>query len=251
MCFYVIILEYKLITIEQKVIIMKKLGLMGGFGQESTIAFYRGVTDRIKEKLGDECMPDITIESMSIFEVLDLCEHGRYAPVADYLTDGMRNLDRAGCDIIAMAGVTPHIVFPEVEAHTNKTMISMVDTACDAAAADGYRKVGLIGTLPTMDGTFMQWAFGARRIEIVTPDEEDKLEIDRIIRYELEQGIVKPESKKFIQDVVARIDEKNDIEAILLGATEFSLIFGEKEFVVPTIDMMRTQIDKLADLIIE
>ena len=65
---------------------MKKLGLMGGFGQESTIAFYRGIVDRVKERLGDECMPDITIESMSIFEVLDLCEHGRYAPVADYLT---------------------------------------------------------------------------------------------------------------------------------------------------------------------
>ena len=230
---------------------MKKLGLMGGFGQESTIAFYRGITDRVKERLGEECMPDITIESMSIFEVLDLCEHGRYAPVADYLTEGMRNLDKAGCDIIAMAGVTPHIVFPEVEAHTNKTMVSMVDTACDAAAKDGYRKVGLIGTLPTMDGTFMQWAFGARRIEIATPDEEDKLEIDRIIRNELEQGFVKPESKKFIQEVVSRIDEKNDIEAILLGATEFSLIFGEKDFVVPTIDMMRTQIDKLADMIIE
>ncbi len=230
---------------------MKKLGLMGGFGQESTIAFYRGVTDRVKQKLGDECMPDITIESMSIFEVLDLCEHGRYAPVADYLTDGMRNLDKAGCDIIAMAGVTPHIVFPEVEAHTNKVMVSMVDTACAAAAADGYEKVGLIGTLPTMDGTFMQWAFGANRIEIVTPEEEDKLEIERIIRKELQQGIVRSESKKFIQDVVRRIDEKNDIEAILLGATEFSLIFGEKDFVVPTIDMMRTQIDKLADMIIE
>ena len=230
---------------------MKKLGLMGGFGQESTIAFYRGVTDRVKERLGDECMPDITIESMSIFEVLDLCEHGRYAPVADYLTDGMRNLDRAGCDIISMAGVTPHIVFPEVEAHTNKEMISMVDTACEAAAADGYRKVGLSGTLPTMDGTFMQWAFGAKRIETVTPDEEDKLAIDKIIRNELEQGIVRPESKRFIQDVVKRLDDKNDIEAVLLGATEFSLIFGEKDFVVPTIDMMRTQIDKLADMIIE
>ena len=95
---------------------MKKLGLMGGFGQESTIAFYRGIVDRIKERLGEECMPDITIESMSIFEVLDLCEHGRYAPVADYLTDGMRALDVAGCDIIDMAGVTPDIVFPEVEA---------------------------------------------------------------------------------------------------------------------------------------
>ena len=230
---------------------MKKLGLMGGFGQESTIAFYRGVVDRGKERLGEECMPDITIESMSIFEVLDLCEHGRYAPVADYLTDGMRNLDAAGCDIISMAGVTPHIVFPEVEAHTNKEMVSMVDTACEAAAADGYRKVGLIGTLPTMDGTFMQWAFGARKIETVTPDEDDKLKIDKIIRNELEQGIVKPESKKFIQDVVKRIDDKNDIEAILLGATEFSLIFGEKDFVVPTIDMMRSQIDKLADMIIE
>ena len=228
---------------------MKKLGLMGGFGQESTIAFYRGVVDRVKERLGEECMPDITIESMSIFEVLDLCEHGRYAPVADYLTDGMRNLDAAGCDIISMAGV--HIVFPEVEAHTNKEMVSMVDTACEAAAADGYRKVGLIGTLPTMDGTFMQWAFGARKIETVTPDEDDKLKIDKIIRNELEQGIVKPESKKFIQDVVKRIDDKNDIEAILLGATEFSLIFGEKDFVVPTIDMMRSQIDKLADMIIE
>lgn len=230
---------------------MKKLGLMGGFGQETTVAFYRGIIDRIKAKLGDECMPDITIESMSIFEVLDLCEHGRYAPVADYLTDGMRNLDAAGCDVIAMAGVTPHIVFPEVEAHTNKQMVSMVDTACESAAADGYEKVGLIGTQPTMSGTFIKWAFGAKKIDIVTPEESEMSEIDSIIRNELEQGIVKPQSKQRIIDIVKEMDDANDIEAVLLGATEFSLIFGEKDFAVPTIDMMSAMLDKLADIIIE
>ena len=56
---------------------MKKLGLMGGFGQESTIAFYRGVVDRVKERLGEECMPYITIKSVNMLKVLYLCEHGR------------------------------------------------------------------------------------------------------------------------------------------------------------------------------
>jgi aspartate racemase len=230
---------------------MRKLGIMGGFGQETTVAFYRGIVDRIKAKYGDECLPDITIESMSIFEVLDLCEHGRYAPVTDYLTDGMRNLDNAGCDIIAMAGVTPHIVFPEVEAHTSKEMISMVDVACESAASDGYEKVALIGTLPTMSGTFMQWAFGAKKIEIVTPNEKEMEELDVIIRKELNQGIVRPESKQRIKDIVKRLDDENDVEAVLLGATEFSLIFGDKDFVVPTIDMMKAHMDKLAGMIID
>lgn len=47
---------------------MKKIGLIGGTGPESTVAYYRALAYGVQEKTGR--FPKLCIESLSVFEVL-------------------------------------------------------------------------------------------------------------------------------------------------------------------------------------
>ena len=52
---------------------MKKLGLIGGMGPESTIPYYHDIVYGVQEKIGKDFFPPLTIESVNVFEVLRLC----------------------------------------------------------------------------------------------------------------------------------------------------------------------------------
>ncbi|UZF35241.1 hypothetical protein [Ralstonia pseudosolanacearum] len=43
---------------------MKKLGLIGGIGPESTVAYYRKIIHGVQEKAGRENLPRLSIESL-------------------------------------------------------------------------------------------------------------------------------------------------------------------------------------------
>ena len=52
---------------------MKKLGLVGGMGPESTILYYHDIVYGVQEALGKTLFPEFSIESVNVFEVLRLC----------------------------------------------------------------------------------------------------------------------------------------------------------------------------------
>ena len=56
----------------------------------------------------------------------------------------------------------------------------MVDTASEFAKAHSYRKVCLLGTLPTMNGTFFQQSFESKGIEVITPDAAKSILIEKL-----------------------------------------------------------------------
>lgn len=62
---------------------MRKLGLVGGMGPESTVPYYKGIVYGVQRRLGRDVFPLLTIESVDVFTVLGLCAQGKY----DELTD--------------------------------------------------------------------------------------------------------------------------------------------------------------------
>jgi len=52
---------------------MKKLGLIGGMGVESTIPYYHDIVYGVQKKLDKNIFPCLTIESVNVFRVLELC----------------------------------------------------------------------------------------------------------------------------------------------------------------------------------
>jgi len=53
---------------------MKKIGIIGGIGPESTLDYYRGIIDAFRERVGGMNYPDIIIYSADLTELLQILE---------------------------------------------------------------------------------------------------------------------------------------------------------------------------------
>ena len=234
---------------KSEVKLMKKLGLIGGIGPESTIEYYRAIEYGVQKKSGQNFFPNITIESLNVFEVLNLCKKQDYDGLTDYLLNGINQLSAAGVQYAALTGITTHIVFDALSKVSPVPLVSMVDTASEFARAHGCRKVCLLGTLPTMNGTFFQKSFESKGIEVITPDTAEKEYISRKIETELELGKVISDTQNNFRTITERIIRDENVDTIILGCTELPLIFKGIDLSVPCLNVMQVHIDSLIDLI--
>lgn len=230
---------------------MKKLGLIGGIGPESTLLYYHDIVYGVQEKCGQDMFPHLSIESVNVYEVLRLCTEQKYDELADYLLVAIQNLKNSGADFAAISANTPHIVFDKVKEKSPLPLVSIVEATRDEAVRRGLHKIGLLGTIFTMTGDFFKKPFVESGIEIITPTaEEMELVNDRIAR-ELEKGIIREETLKEFQQVIERMKLEEGIEAVVLGCTEIPLLLNDEVSPVLCLDTVKIHVDTLVDIITE
>lgn len=230
---------------------MRKLGLIGGIGPEATIPYYHDIVYGVQKKLNKQYFPQLTIESLSCFEVIPMSAEGRYKELKEYLLGGIRNLAAAGADFGALACNTAHIVFDELKAESPIPLVSIVDVTLAEAQRLGVKKAGLLGTAATMREDFFRKPFEQAGVEIAVPTENEMDAIAEKILDELELGIVKPETVKLFCDVVDRMVEEDQIEAVILGCTEIPLVFKDVALPVARLDTMEIHIRALVEEILK
>lgn len=224
---------------------MKKLGLIGGIGPESTILYYKKLVYGLQEKVGHRFFPNLVIESLNVFDVLDFCEKNNHEGLVKYLMMGINNLIAADAEVIALTGNTPHIVFEQLQSQSKVPLISIVEATKNEAQHQGYTKVGLLGTKFTMQEEFFKSSFIKAGISIVTPHNDEQLFIADKISTELEHGVVSDETQKVMLQIVQRMHDEDGIEAIVLGCTELPLIFMDTALPIPTLDTLEIHIQKM------
>ncbi|OOM81666.1 putative amino-acid racemase [Clostridium puniceum] len=230
---------------------MKKLGLIGGIGPESTIPYYHDIVYGVQKKVGKSFFPNLNIESLSVFEVFRMCEENDYTALKDYILKGINNLVAGGADFVAMTGNTPHIIFDELKRHSPVPIVSIVETTCNEAKKKSFAKIGLLGTEVTMNGEFFRKPFIKAGISVVVPTEEEKSFIGQKISSELELGIVREETLSTILNIVNRMINEQKVEAIVLGCTELPLLFKGVSLSVPCLDTMQIHIQTLIEMILK
>lgn len=221
---------------------MKKLGLVGGMGPESTIPYYHDIVYGVQKELGEPAFPELTIESVNVFKVLKLCGEKNYDEMTEYLMTAINRLAQSGADFAALSANTPHIIFDRLSALSPIPLISIVEATCLEAKRRGYGKIGLLGTVFTMKEDFFKAPFEKAGIKVVTPSGEDMEYINIKISSELEMGIVKEETLSRFQSIIATMAEKDGIEAVVLGCTELPLLLNDKVSPVPCLDTMQIHI---------
>lgn len=90
---------------------MKKLGLIGGTGPESTIPYYHGIVYGVQKRVGRPFFPNLTIESVDVFHIIDMLKNNRRDELFEYLMHAINNLVRAGADFVSLSANTCHIIF--------------------------------------------------------------------------------------------------------------------------------------------
>lgn len=230
---------------------MKKLGLVGGMGPESTIPYYHDIVYGVKERAGADFFPNLSIESVNVFDVLRLCSEQRYDELAEYLMCAINALVNSGADFVALCANTPHIVFDRLQDKSAVPLVSIIDATRDEAIRLNKHKLGLLGTVFTMTGDFFRKPFERSGIEIVVPTMEEMEFVNQKISSELELGIVNLETLRAFQNMIGRMKTDSGIEGIILGCTELPLLLNDEVSPVPCLDTMKIHIDRLIQMIME
>ena len=230
---------------------MKKLGLIGGMGPESTLSYYHGINYGYQSRNPQGSFPPLVLESVYIFEMLSFCRSKDYDGLTAFLLRAIQNTAAAGADFAALAANTPHIVYDRLQALSPLPLLSIVETTYREARLKGMGKLGLLGTAFTMEEDFFKKKFEENGISVAVPGPAERFSINSKIINELEFGVVKESTREEFLGIIRRMMEEDRVEGVILGCTELPLLFQGTPLPLPCLDTMELHISGIVDMILE
>jgi len=224
---------------------MAKIGMIGGFGPESTLDYYRLLIETYRSMSKDESNPEIIIYSMDINKLMNLVENQELDNLVELLVDGIKVLEKGGADFGFISANTPHIVFDRINELSPIPLISIVDTTCDYIKKVGIKKVGLLGTKFTMQSDFYKKVFDKEGIELFYPNEKEQDYIQHKLMTEIELGQFLDETREGLINIIGRMIKDNSIEGVILGCTELPLILTKSEFGIPFFNTSKIHVESI------
>jgi len=203
---------------------MRRLGIIGGLGPESTIDYYRSIIAGARERDPKAGYPHIIINSLDVDKGLAMLDAGQLEQLADYIFSGVEALVRAGAEFGCIAANTPHLVFDEVQRRSQIPLVSIVRATAQKARSRSFKKVGLFGTGFTMRASFYPDEFRRTGIALVTPTDAEKQYIHQKYIGELLKNQFLPETRGEILSIAHRMQADDGVEAIVLAGTELPLL---------------------------
>lgn len=214
---------------------MKTIGLLGGMSWESSAEYYRVMNEEVKARLGGLHSAKLLMNSVDFQILRDFMCEGRWDAIGEHLSNAARTLESAGADMIVIGTNTMHKVAPQVADAVSVPLVHIADVTADVARDQGYTKVGLLGTIFTMEDDFYTGRLKEHGFDVVVPGAEDRKLVDRVIFDELCKGEFVDESRaqyvRIIEDM-----ERQGAQAVILGCTEIGLLVRPEDTEVPMLD---------------
>ncbi len=216
---------------------MKVLGLLGGTSWHSTVEYYQYINQAINDVYGDNTNPPLILYNLNQQHINALQKVDRWDEIAGILSETALKLRKAGAEAIMFCANTPHKVYFQVSRKTGMPILHIADATGMAIQKAGLKKVGLIGTIYTMEGGFIaQWLKEHYGIDSMIPESPAvRQELERMIQKELGMGIFKPETKRYVLQQIEDL-RKRGAQGIVLGCTEFPLIIKQADVAFPVFD---------------
>ncbi len=214
---------------------MKRIGLIGGMSWESSQDYYRIINEEVKAQLGGSHSADCIMYSFDFQLIEDLQHNGEWEKLTQIMVDEANNLKKAGAEFIVICTNTMHIMAKDIEEKTNLKVLHIAQATASAIKEKQLKKVLLLGTKFTMEGTFYKDILNENDIEVIIPNDEDRGFIHQVIYTELVRGIVKAESKQKYLSIINSLKEKG-IEGVVLGCTEIPMLVKQEDLDIPVLN---------------
>jgi len=228
---------------------MKKIGLLGGMSCESTVEYYKIINSEVRKALGGCSSAELIIESFNFKDIVKLQFEDKWDELGQKLSLAAQNLEHAGADYVVICTNLMHKVAPIVQSNISVPLIHMVDSVAKEIQTKKMNKVGLLGTIFTMEEDFYSKKLLEQySIETVTPEPEDRKEVSRIIYEELCRGIVKESSKQKYLEIIDKMKD-DGAQGVIMGCTEIPLMIQEAS--IPVFDTTKIHAMSIVEKILE
>ncbi len=209
---------------------MKKIGIIGGIGPESTVDYYKCIIGAFHDKRDEVGYPEVIIYSADLSSLMKILDAKDWEGLTDWLVEKVGALHKAGAEFAAIGSNTPHIVFAQVQSRSPIPMLSIIEETRKNAQKHGFKKLGLLGTRFTMESDFFKKPFTEKGMMVVVPDKADQELIHHRLFSEIELGIIKDSTREELLSIVKKMVDEHSIDALILGCTELPLILTKGEF---------------------
>ncbi|ACJ31213.1 Aspartate racemase [Shewanella piezotolerans WP3] len=174
--------------------------------------------------------------SVNFDEIEKLQHEGDWDATANILSQAAISVEKAGADFILICTNTMHKVAPEIEANITIPILHIADATAESLLDHGIKKVGLLGTRFTMEQDFYKGRLTEKyNIEVIVPEQSDRIEIHEIIYKELCRGVIRDDSRDRYIQIIDELRAQG-VEAVILGCTEIALLIQQQHSNVPLFD---------------
>ena len=212
---------------------MRVLGLLGGMSWQSSIEYEREINQIARKALGGTNSADLIIRSFNFAEIEQLQASGNWSEAGELLAKAANDLERLGAEAIVLCTNTMHVLAEQIEAAISVPFIHIADATGVEIQRQGLKKVLLLGTKYTMEKAFYKDRLVENfNLEVLTPSQDQRDEIHRIIYQELVQGQINSKSKDFYLQVIDQYS-KLGVEGVIAGCTEIELLVTPDDVDMP------------------
>lgn len=216
---------------------MKHLGILAHSAEGASLCFRAFCQEGFRE-LGPHDHPDVTLDCIALARSMPAWDAGDHAAVRTILAESIERLARAGAEFFVCPDNTAHMALEGAGDALALPGLHIADGVADRAAADGRKRVGVLGTRYTMDGPLYTRALGARGITAEVPDAADRHRINTVIFDELVNGVFTPESRALYVRIIKGLAARG-CDAVALVCTEIPLLITPDVSPLPTLDSTR------------
>lgn len=231
---------------------MKTLGLLGGMSWESTAIYYRLLNEIVRDRLGGLHSAKLLLHSFDFAEIAERQHEGDWKGAARLLTEAAVRLEGAGAEGLVICTNTMHKLADDVQAAISIPIVHIADATGEAVKKAGVERPALLATRFTMEQDFYKGRLAERYgLEPVVPDEAGREIVHKIIYDELCQGLVIEASKEAYIAEIKRMWLNDNIDGIIMGCTEITMLIGQRDFDMPVFDTTRIHAEAAVTFMLE
>lgn len=219
---------------------MKRIGIIGGMAPYSTASYYMRLLTKYEDMHKNTRYPEIVIYSVNFEKIVK--ENYKSHEYISYIFD---QLSKADCDYAIAACNSIHTVYSDLSSITPIPWISIMEAVKHYVSGTDIKKIGLLGTVYTMQDTFYDDYFEGSH-EFIRPDDILGEELNTRIYNEIVYDKCTAESKKFAIRIVENLRTKG-AEVILLACTELNVLFQGLDIGMPVMDSAEMHVDYIVE----
>ena len=224
----------------------KTVGLIGGMSWESSLEYYRGINRVIRDRKGGQHSAQILLLSVDFEKVRDFQTKGDWAGAGRFLAESAKTLESGGASFVALCTNTMHKVAPEIESALNVPFLHIGHALSQKLKKEGIKKVGLLGTMFTMEDSFYVDYLKTRGIETLTPEKDERSFVHHTIFEEFCKGKFNGDTRAKYLGIVEQL-QRQGAEAVILGCTEIGILVKQEHTSVPIFDTTEVHVEAIAD----
>lgn len=189
-------------------------------------------------RIGPHLHPDVTLDCIALGRSMRAWDEGDYATIRETHAASVERLARAGADFFACPDNTSHIALESPGPPLALPGLNIAEVVAGEAVRRDMRRVGVLGTRFTMDGSVYRRALESRGIGFEIPLLDDRKEVDRIIFDELVEGKFTDESRQIYVRIIEALAARG-CDGVALVCTEIPLLVTPQNSPLPILDSTR------------